>query len=588
MIAGHRVRRLRRRRDGWWLLVLGTLAHCGRAPDTNTPGTPAGSTSATPPAAAKLFAEVAAASGLTLPNRSGSATKPFIVEAMGAGACWLDFDRDRRLDLFVVYSATYPKDMPSPPPRDRLYRNVGGGRFEDVTPSSGIDESAWGGGCTAGDFDNDGWLDLYVTNHGRNVLWRNRADGTFADVTSSAGVGDHRWGFSTAFADLDRDGDLDLFVTNYLVFDWDNPMVDGGLNLCNWHGISVFCGPRGLPPAHPTYYQNNGDGTFTDSTQRAGFLAVAPAYGLGVVVTDYDSDGWPDLYIANDATPNHLWRNRGDGTFEDVAFRLGVSYNDRGKETASMGVDAADYDNDGRPDLFVTTFSEDSYTLYHADGDLYTDVSFQAGITLATYYPLGWGARFFDFDNDGDLDLLAVNGHIYPQADQWDSQPPIPYREPPNLLENRDGKFIDVAQSVGMELALTGRGAAVGDHDDDGQLDALIVNIDEPPSLFRNLGGGGHWLGVALEGRASNRDGIGTVITLTATGVPTQRRDSRPSGSYLSGSDPRVHFGLGRATAADLEILWPSGTRQKFKDVDADRYWLAVEGSETLQAYSAR
>ena len=565
------------------MLALGCgLSGCGG--DVSPPPPPAAA--AAPSAAASRpatvrFTDVAAASGVVVRNLSGTPTKPFIVESMGAGACWLDYDRDGTLDLFVVQGSTFPEQLPAAPPGDVLYRGLGDGRFADVTAAAGLGERARGGGCAIGDVDNDGLPDLYVLNHGRNQLWLNRGDGSFRDATDTAGVGDDQWGVSAAFADFDRDGDLDLFVANYVVFDWDDPMVNGGNNFCLWHGIPVFCGPRGLKLSYPVYYRNQGDGRFADATDAAGFRAAGPTYGLGVALLDYDRDGDLDIYTANDARPNHLWSNRGDGTFEEVGFQTSAGLSDRGKEQAGMGVDAGDYDDDGWMDIFVTNFSEDTYSLYHNDEGMFSDVSFATGVTMATFVPLGWGARFFDYDADGDLDLLAVNGHVYPQVAQVDTRPPVTFQQPPNLLQNRAGHFTDVADEAGMGKPLSGRGAAVADMDDDGDLDVVIVNLDDVPTLYRNSGiAGRHFIGLSLTGTVSSRDPVGAVVIARAAGLPDQHRQAVPSGSYSSSSDPRVYIGLGAATRVSLEIRWPSGQRSQHDDLPVDRYLHIVEGED--------
>ena len=504
------------------VLALAALLANGCRPVPTPSEAEPGNLTTQPDAGTVSFSDVAAAAGIEIHNLCGTETKPHIVESMGAGGCWLDFDRDGWLDLFVVQSSTYPEFMPSPAPHDVLYRSNGDGTFDDVTAASGIVESAWGGGCAIADIDADGWPDIYVTNHGSNVMWRNRGNSTFEDVTSVAGVGDDRWGASATFGDFDKDGDPDLFVANYVTYDWENPPVNGGADFCTWHGIEVFCGPRGMILTPPVYYANQGDGTFVDQTSRAGFTTAEATYGLGVVTLDYNRDGWTDLYMANDARSNHLWQNLGDGTFKEVSFSLGAGLSDRGKEQAGMGVDAGDYDNDGWPDIFVTNFSEDTYSLYHNQRSFFDDASFDAGITRPTYAMLGWAAKFFDYDNDADLDLLAVNGHVFPQVSEYTSRPPVTWSQRANMLENRDGKFVDVAEISGPGLAreYTGRGAAIADYDNDGDLDIALINLDAQASLLRNNGGPGHrWLGVELSGRASNRDGLGAVLTVRAEGL---------------------------------------------------------------------
>jgi len=541
----------RSRWPGACALTLAVLSACGAPPlpDPTPPET------VVEPAAP--WQEVSERAGLIVANMSGTADKPFIVESMGAGACWFDFDRDGWLDLYIVYSSTYLDRRSSPPQHDRLYRNSGDGTFEDVTAVAGIESPGWGGGCAIGDVDGDGWSDVYVTNNGPNVLWRNRGDGTFADWTGRAGLDDPKWGASSAFADFDQDGDVDLYVTNYVDFDWAAPMVDGGVNFCTWHGVEVFCGPRGLRFSSPSYYVNRGDGTFEEQTDASGLLGAEKVFGLGVVTLDYDRDGWLDIYSANDGRRNHLWHNRGDGTFEEAGLGAGVGLSDRGKEQAGMGVDAGDFDNDGYPDLFVTNFSQDTYALYHNQGGLFNDVSFDMGITEAT------------------------------KVDGIKMLPPITWRQRPNLLENRGHRFVDVAAASGpFAEPLTGRGSAVADYDNDGDMDIVIITTDDTPRLLRNAATEGRsWLMLSLEATTTARDAIGTVVTVRADGLPTQRIESSPSGSYLSSSDPRVHFGLGSAEHVEIDVEWPGGRKQTFADVAVDRHLSLVEGAAELGAW---
>ncbi|MFC2172745.1 FG-GAP repeat domain-containing protein, partial [Acidobacteriota bacterium] len=381
---------------------------------------PAGSTSAASPAERLQFVDVASEIGIDLKNMLGNpGPKPYIVESMGSGIGFLDYDGDQDMDLYLVNGATFEEDMPDPPPRNALYRNNGDGTFTDVTEASGAGDTGWGGGLAIADFDNDYDPDIFLANIGPDVLLRNNGNGTFTDISKQAGIDDPGYGSSTVFVDYDQDGYLDLYVSNYVDFNWDDPPEHGKNNaLCQWHAVEVYCGPRPLPKPPDILYRNRGDGTFEDVSEKSGIRSIEPCYGLGVVSGDLDEDGWPDIYVANDATPNFFFHNNGDGTFTEMGLEAGVSHSDRGKEQAGMGVDIGDYNNDGKFDIFVTNYSEDTYALYRNEGmGFFVNLAFESKIADLTYIHLGWGTGFIDIDNNGLFDLFCANGHVYPQAD---------------------------------------------------------------------------------------------------------------------------------------------------------------------------
>ncbi|HEX6903750.1 MAG TPA: FG-GAP-like repeat-containing protein [Thermoanaerobaculia bacterium] len=513
----------------------------------------------------------AAEAGVILPNVSGTSEKKYILESTGSGACFLDHDLDGDMDLYVVNGATLATTGPANPAKDALYENLGGGQFKDVTRQAGVGDGGWGGGCAAADYDNDGDPDLYITNYGPNVLYRNEGNGTFRDVTAQAGVGDSRWSLGAAFVDIDRDGDLDLYVANYLRFDpADREMMS---RKCSWKGAEVMCGPRGFPGEEDVLYRNNGNGTFSDVSAQAG-IAGHSLYGMGVAAGDLDGDGDADILVGNDSQENSFFVNDGQGRFTEQAVPAGVALSGDGRQQACMGVDLGDYDGDGDEDLFVTNFSDDYHTLYRNEGQgLFTDVSLQAGLDPATRSSLGWGGGFFDYDNDGDLDLFIAGGHVYPQVDLHDRA--TSYRQRNLLFRNEgNGKFADVTERSGPGMALVqpSRGSAFADYDDDGDLDVVVVNENDVPALLRNDGGNaGHWLKVRLVGRRSNRDGIGARLLLEA-GKRTQFREVRLNAGYGSSHDPRIHFGLGSAAQVErLEVRWPSGKVQSLPGLPADR-----------------
>jgi len=514
------------------------------------------------------FTEMRAPSGVDFRNVSGEPQKKFILSSLGTGAALFDYDQDGDLDLYLVNGARVEDREIVETLPNRLYRNEGGFRFEDVTEAAGVGDSGWGMGCAVGDVDNDGYPDIYVTNFGANVLYRNRGDGTFADVTRPARVGDDGWGTSSVFFDADGDGDLDLYVANYVDGSLSELPTPGSRFNCRWLGADVFCGPRGLGGASDTYFRNDGDGGFTDETRASGLFDESGAYGLGVVAGDFDGDGDADLYVANDSVPNFFFQNDGTGSFMEMALFRGVAYNSEGLAQAGMGVDMGDVDGDGLLDVFVTNFSHDSNTVYRNAGDgLFVDATMRLNLRDESWFYLGWATRFVDLDNDGDQDLFVANGHVYPGVASIDAQSAYEQRNQVFWNRGADG-FEDAVFSDGdaMRELYSSRGGAFGDIDDDGDVDAVIVNIDAPVSLLRNDVASRTWLGLRLIGRESNRDAAGARVVVTSESL-SQTREVHSSGSYLSSSDPRLHFGLGDALLVALEVHWPSGRTQKLEAV---------------------
>jgi enediyne biosynthesis protein E4 len=532
------------------------------------------------------FTDVAEKAGLMMANIfGGKDTKKYIIETTGTGVAIIDYDNDGWPDIFLVNGTTLEGFPADKTPTNHLYRNNHDGTFTDVTRNAGLaDASGWGQGVCVGDYDNDGWADLYVTYYGKNRLYHNQ-HGVFADVSEQSGtVGSGKsWGSGCAFLDYDRDGLLDLVVAHYVDFDLSTAPAPGERASCVWKGVSVMCGPRGLPGAKNILYHNLGGGKFADVTTKAHIDQTSGHYSLGVAIFDFDEDGWPDIYFACDSTASILFRNNHDGTFTDVAVSAGAAYNEDGREQAGMGVSVGDFNGDGHLDIFKTNFSDDTSTLYRNNGNgTFDDVTFAAGLGLHTQY-LGWGTTFFDFDNDGWPDLLLVNGHVYPEVDRQHLGSTYP--EPRILYRNNgDGTFSDISADAGPGITAmhAGRGLAVADLWNDGRLSAVVSNMNAPPSLLVNqVRSSNHWIGIHTIGTKSNRDGIGARVTVKA-GTRTLVDEVRSGGSYISNSDLRVHFGLGSVSKVDwVEIHWPSGLTERFDDMAPDTIHTLKEGTGT-------
>ena len=526
------------------------------------------------PEAAATFRDITREAGIVFQHHAAP-EKKFIVESMSGGVALLDFDGDGLLDLYLTDSLTVDTANDPKAARSALYRNRGQGKFEDVTEAAGVGHPGWAMGVCTADVDGDGREDIYVTGLGRNYLYRNNGDGTFTDIAGPAGLAGGGWSAGCGFADYDRDGSLDLFVSRYVKIDLANLPEFGKGKSCTYRGIAVQCGPRGLPGESDLLFHNDGHGRFTEVGEKAGVQDPREYFGLGVAWFDFNDDGWPDLYVANDSGPNFLYQNQKDGTFKEVGFPMGVAVSEDGGEQGSMGVAVGDYDNSGRFSLFVTNFAEEYNALYHNDGDHFTDVSFRSKTAPSSLPYVGWGTAFFDYDNDGLLDLIAVNGHVYPQLDTSRSGAAAGYRQRRLLYHNRgDGTFDEVAAQAGAVLTeeRASRGLAVGDLDNDGRLDVVINDLDGSPQVLHNeTPGAGNWLTVKLRGKGKNTDALGAVIRVKA-GKLALRRLVHSGTGYLSQDDMRAHFGLGAAAQADsVEVRWPDGTTSRLENVAANR-----------------
>jgi hypothetical protein len=531
------------------------------------------------------FVDIAQKAGLAMKNVFGGVdTKKYIIETTGTGVAIFDYDNDGWPDIFFVNGTTL-EDMKAGKsgPTNHLYHNNHDGTFTDVTEKAGLaDATGWGQGVCLGDYDNDGWQDLYVTYYGKNRLYHNE-HGVFKLVSEQAGVAGNgkEWGAGCTFVDYDRDGKLDLFVANYVDFDVTTAPAAGDRPSCMWKGTPVMCGPRGLPHHKNILYHNRGDGTFEDVTVKAHIDQTNGHFGLGVSTLDYDNDGWPDIYVACDSTPSILYHNNHDGTFTDVAVIAGAAFNEDGREQGGMGTTVGDFDGDGRLDIFKTNFSDDTSTLYHNNSDgTFSDVTTAAGLGLHTKY-LGWGTMFFDFDNDSWPDLMLVNGHVYPEVDKFHLG--SDYQEARILYRNKgDGTFSDVSAAAGngITTVASSRGLAIGDFWNTGQLSAVISNMNSTPSLLKNEQTyANHWIAFKTVGTKSNRDGIGARITLKAA-KRVLVDEVRSGSSYYSQNDVRLHFGLGAATKLDsVEIRWPSGLTERFDNVKVDQFNTVTEGT---------
>jgi hypothetical protein len=530
--------------------------------------------------------DIAARAGLAAKTMAGDEKrKKYIIETTGSGTAFLDYDNDGWPDVFLVNGSTlagFPKGQES---TSHLYHNSGDGTFTDVTKKAGVALKGWGQGVCAGDYDNDGRTDLFVTFWGHNVLLHNNGDGTFTDVTREVGLWHDkaRWGTGCAFVDYDRDGHLDLFVSEYVDFDPSHTPEPGSSTLCRWKGISVMCGPRGLKGTRNELYHNNGNGTFSDVSDQSGVSKTDPYYCFTALTGDFDNDGWPDVFVACDSTPSLLFHNNGDGTFAEIAVKAGVAYNEDGRVEAGMGAHAVDYDGDGWLDIIRTNFSDDTSTLYHNNGDgTFTDVTYVAGLGANTQF-LGWGTLFVDVDDDGWPDLFMANGHVYPEVDSNGLN--STFRERKILYWNqRNGKFKDISLDAGpgITVPFNSHGVAAADFDNDGVVEILVNNSHDVPSLLKNYGEHGSWISLKLVGTKSNRDAIGARVTVSSGGHQ-QLQEVRSGGGYISQSDFRLHFGLGKSTQAEsVEVRWPSGQRQVFHDVGSDKFYLIQEGREQL------
>ncbi|HEV3197816.1 MAG TPA: CRTAC1 family protein [Bryobacteraceae bacterium] len=574
-------------------LALPLAALASRSPDARAQNRGMASRGVTPTLRSKPsglpfhahFVNVARAAGLRSPVIYGDvANHDYILDSMGCGVAFLDYDNDGWQDIVVLTGRRWQATPPEA--TIRLYKNNRDGTFSDVTAKSGLGRSVWAMGITVGDYDNDGFDDLFITCWGRNILFHNNGDGTFADVTEKAGLlraGTH-FGSGCSWIDYDRDGKLDLFVAHYMVFDKDATPPRGKDPACTYLGVPVYCRLDGLPQEPCRLYHNNGNGTFTDVSEKSGILAVPPGYPLTAAAADFDGDGWPDIYVACDTSPSLLFHNNRDGTFTEQGLESGVSLSEDGQAQAGMGLGIGDFDTDGSLDIFKTHFRADTPVLYRNTGKgNFRDVTFRAGLGVETRF-VGWGAGMVDLDNDGLPDLFFATGMVYPEVER--RQPECPYKTASVVYRNLGGgKFEELLDEAGPAIAEThsSRGVAFGDFDNDGDIDILIMNMNEPPSLLRNdMSGANHWLKVLLVGVASNRSAIGAQV-VAAYGERRQAQAVLAQSSYLSVNDRRLHFGLGPATTVSLDIRWPSGTEEKIANVPADRLVVILEGSGVIR-----
>jgi len=541
------------------------------------------------------FVDVAKEAGLTVPNVWGGVKrKKYLVEAKGSGLAFFDFDNDGWLDIYLTNGVRFGEVYTAQnAPRSHLYRNNRDGTFTDVTVRSGLARTGWGTGVCVGDYDNDGWDDLFCTYWGHNILFHNNGDGTFTDVTVRARLREERlrWGSGCTWVDYDRDGFLDLFVCNYVELDIDRVPSPGQRSYCQWKGVPVACGPLGLPGGMNILYHNNGDGTFTDVSEKAGILKPGSRYSITAVSYDFDNDGWPDIYVAVDSELSLLFKNKHDGTFEEIAMQAGVACSEEGKLQAGMGVAVGDYDCDGWFDIFKTNFEGDTCNLYHSNKDgTFTDVSYVAGTALNTQY-VNWGAGFIDYDNDGWPDIFYVTGHPYPEVEN--AGVGSFYRSPRIVYRNLgNGKFQDVSALIGSGVSqrFSSRGCAFGDYDNDGDIDVLVMNMNDPPSLLRNDSRNeNNWIKIKLIGTKCNRTAIGTRVVVR-TGGHTQMDEVHSGGSVMSQSDLRLHFGLGQTKLVDeVEVIWPTTRKsEKFTKIEANQILTIQEEGGIVKANKIR
>ena len=561
---------------GLLVVVAGTAYRASAAPPAASAGP--SSPAAAAPASPVRFVNGAAEAGLTLRNVCGEIDRTTIDETVGDGICLYDVDDDGKIDVFIPNGSRKRPFPPGQEPRSALYRNRGDGTFEDITDRAGVaSKGYWAQGCVFGDYDDDGTVDLFVTGIGRYILYRGLGGGRFKDVTASSGLKGRGWSTGAAFGDYDRDGRLDLYVSHYVDYDASSPPLPapGSLKNCFYKGAPVICGPGGLKPSIGRLFHNEGNGVFRDVTQASGLVTRPTGYGLGAIWSDLDLDGDLDLFVANDTTPNWLYRNDGGGRFTEIGAASGAAFTEEGRAQSGMGVDSGDYDNDGLPDLIVTNFSHDYSTLRHNDGSLlFTDVSMPSGIGLATLPMLGWGVGFLDYDNDGRRDLFIANGHVFTNIDARNLG--TTWKQTNQLFHNEGGgRFREVTNEAGpaFQELHSARGAAFGDFDDDGDTDIIVNNMDEPPSLLRNDGDHrAHWIGFRLLGARRNRGAVGARVIVRA-GSLHQVQEIHAGSSHNSSSDPRLLFGLGAATSVDrIEIRWPLGRVQVLGGLPVDRY----------------
>jgi enediyne biosynthesis protein E4 len=530
------------------------------------------------------FEDIAQQSGLNARNVYGGDThKEFIIETTGNGAIIFDYDNDGWPDIFLPNGSTVEGFPKAQAPTGHLYHNNHDGTFSDVTSHAGLARPGWGQGGCVGDYDNDGYLDLFVTYWGQNVLYHNNGDGTFSDVTSQAGLktAQDEWSTGCSFVDYDRDGKVDLFIVRYVDFSYDSVPRPGQGRWCQWKGINVMCGPRGLKPGVNALYQNNGDGTFSDVSQKSGVLSTSGCYGFTSLTADFDHSGWPSIYVACDSTPSLLFHNNHDGTFTEIGKKAGVAFNEDGSEQAGMGLSADDFTHSGYQNIVKTNFSDDTPTLYLNRGDNdFDDITYKAGLGRIKTW-LGWGVQFYDFDNTGWPGILMANGHVYPEVDGQTLG--TSYREPKVAYYNlHDGTFANITAEAGAVLSEphSGRGMALGDLFNDGHEEALVNNMNERPSLYYNTSPIGNWISLQLIGTKSNRAALGAVVTLEQ-GTDKREKEVRSGDGYISQSDLRLHFGLGNFTTAEKVVIrWPSGSVETLSDLPANRYYVVREGSD--------
>jgi enediyne biosynthesis protein E4 len=550
---------------------------------------------ATATSSSVVFVDVAKEAGLTAVNVWGATDhKSYIIEAKGSGLAFFDYDNDGWLDVYLTNGTKLDANWPpGKAPTSHLYKNNRDGTFTDVTEKSGLARTGWQTGVCVGDYDNDGNDDLFCCFWGHNILFHNNGDGTFTDVTRKAGVYNEeiRWGSGCTWLDYDRDGRLDLFVCNYIKLDPAKTPDPAGPAVCQWKGIPVMCGPRGLTGDTNVLYHNNGDGTFTDVSAKSGILKPGARYSITPVSYDFDNDGWPDIYVAVDSQPSMLLRNNHDGTFADIAVLAGCAYSENGHEQAGMGVGVGDYDCDGWFDIFKTNFADDTCNLYHNNGDgTFTDATFSSGVGINNRY-VAWGCGFVDYDNDGWPDIIQINGHVYPEIDQHDIGQT--FKNPRLVYKNQgDGRFKDVSAEMGPGITehFSSRGAAFGDYDNDGDIDVLVLNLSDPPSLLRNDGGNlKNWIKIKLIGTQCNRTAIGARVRVV-TGKHAQMDEVHSGSSVMSQCDLRLHFGLGQSPVADLiEVKWPTTQKiERFTQVKANQILSIREGSGIVDAFKPK